>query len=455
MSKLLSKKLISTKEAAEHSGYHPDYIARMCRTGKMEGERVGRSWFTTHESLKTFSSSQESRKREIAASLTKSREIEYQAAKHRTQVVQPNLVPAAVRIPVMPADIRPAPRKLKVEEPHMRRLAVSQAVFAVAAVVALGGAHTFAASEGFERMGDALFALAEDTHTALVARVISADTAAATMVATHRVQADISFSAPVLVPVDIVETLEQGAQNMAQSLVIPAAPPRAGGAGAVPFPRTAYAPRIDIGAEALALQALYAKAIYGWVDFSPHIPELTLGAFMRAGEGIELAVATGIYNAPKAYDRGIYAFVDTQEKVRDSVLVLERSIGEKLGEGMYEGSVRFALVRRGLENEALGIFGNLAVYTQTQSVHIANAASLQVAAVGSVSGDLVSEKYVSPMATEEAINRMQGRAKQLYQGATVLTAAVTDGFETILDGEILKSLALPMERKGVIEAGIR
>ena len=46
------KKLISLKEAAKISGYHPDYLGYLIRIGKIEGEKVGRDWLTSEEALK-------------------------------------------------------------------------------------------------------------------------------------------------------------------------------------------------------------------------------------------------------------------------------------------------------------------------------------------------------------------------------------------------------------------
>ena len=41
------KNLISTKEASQLSGYNPDYLARLCRSGKISGTRVGRAWLVS------------------------------------------------------------------------------------------------------------------------------------------------------------------------------------------------------------------------------------------------------------------------------------------------------------------------------------------------------------------------------------------------------------------------
>ncbi len=72
--------LISTKEASEQSGYHSDYLSRLCREGKLEAKQVGRMWFVSRASLEGFVEEQTERKREFAESLAREREREYKSA---------------------------------------------------------------------------------------------------------------------------------------------------------------------------------------------------------------------------------------------------------------------------------------------------------------------------------------------------------------------------------------
>ena len=64
MNTLLEKKLISTKDASSLSGYNPDYLARLCRAGKIDGTRVGRAWLVSQESLEAFVKEQGAKKEE-------------------------------------------------------------------------------------------------------------------------------------------------------------------------------------------------------------------------------------------------------------------------------------------------------------------------------------------------------------------------------------------------------
>ena len=45
---------ISTKEAAEYTGYTPRYICYLLAKGLVEGRRFGRDWFTTKKALDEY-----------------------------------------------------------------------------------------------------------------------------------------------------------------------------------------------------------------------------------------------------------------------------------------------------------------------------------------------------------------------------------------------------------------
>jgi hypothetical protein len=85
-------KLLSTKEASEISGYHSDYIARLCRSGKISGKQVGKNWLVSHDSLLEFVKSQDARKKELSQQLSKEREQEYQKYMARAEGSIPRTV---------------------------------------------------------------------------------------------------------------------------------------------------------------------------------------------------------------------------------------------------------------------------------------------------------------------------------------------------------------------------
>ena len=45
---------ISSRRAAKEHGYHADYIGQLVRTGKVKGQKVGRSWYVLADSLSDY-----------------------------------------------------------------------------------------------------------------------------------------------------------------------------------------------------------------------------------------------------------------------------------------------------------------------------------------------------------------------------------------------------------------
>lgn len=48
------KKYLSSRRAAREHKYHIDYIGQLIRAGRVEGKKVGRSWYVEAESLKSY-----------------------------------------------------------------------------------------------------------------------------------------------------------------------------------------------------------------------------------------------------------------------------------------------------------------------------------------------------------------------------------------------------------------
>ena len=46
--------IISLSKASRTTGYHQDYLAFLCRTGKLHGIKIGRNWVTTESDLDDF-----------------------------------------------------------------------------------------------------------------------------------------------------------------------------------------------------------------------------------------------------------------------------------------------------------------------------------------------------------------------------------------------------------------
>ena len=45
---------LSTEEAVELSGFHPEYIRRLAKAGKIGAEKKGRDWWIDRDKLKTY-----------------------------------------------------------------------------------------------------------------------------------------------------------------------------------------------------------------------------------------------------------------------------------------------------------------------------------------------------------------------------------------------------------------
>lgn len=58
-------KYISSKRAAEITGYAKDYIGQLVRKGKLDAKRVGRSWYVSEQEVKAHAGIQEEHKQVI------------------------------------------------------------------------------------------------------------------------------------------------------------------------------------------------------------------------------------------------------------------------------------------------------------------------------------------------------------------------------------------------------
>lgn len=47
-------KILSLAQASKQTGYHQDYLGYLCRTGKLQGQKIGRNWITTDKAVKTL-----------------------------------------------------------------------------------------------------------------------------------------------------------------------------------------------------------------------------------------------------------------------------------------------------------------------------------------------------------------------------------------------------------------
>ena len=47
-------KAVSIQEAAQHTGYHPEYLRDLCRRGEIEFMKIGRVYLLKWESVKAY-----------------------------------------------------------------------------------------------------------------------------------------------------------------------------------------------------------------------------------------------------------------------------------------------------------------------------------------------------------------------------------------------------------------
>ena len=95
--------LIPTKVASEISGYHADYLARLCREKKIIGEQFGRSWLIDKNSLESFVTEQKNRNALRAEKLRNARRKEYQKESQKEYRKTKKPIPAALREKIIPA----------------------------------------------------------------------------------------------------------------------------------------------------------------------------------------------------------------------------------------------------------------------------------------------------------------------------------------------------------------
>src|SRR3989344_280670 len=84
---------ISASEAAELVGFSRDYVARLCKDGKLLAKRIGKQWYASHESLQQFAVAQEYERAKRRDELARSRREEYKSGPNGTLAQMPDVRP--------------------------------------------------------------------------------------------------------------------------------------------------------------------------------------------------------------------------------------------------------------------------------------------------------------------------------------------------------------------------
>src|SRR3989344_1347491 len=77
ISKFLRGEMISSKEAARRGGFTNDYISKLCRDGRLRGDKIGNAWYVDEGSLNKFVETQKHLNQNRNDNLSQKRKIEY------------------------------------------------------------------------------------------------------------------------------------------------------------------------------------------------------------------------------------------------------------------------------------------------------------------------------------------------------------------------------------------
>ena len=80
------KKYLSSKNAGRVSGYTSDYVSRLCRLKKIEGRKVGRTWYVEESSLENFLHNNSLQKSEQSKKLSNQRIRDYRKSIRQDEI---------------------------------------------------------------------------------------------------------------------------------------------------------------------------------------------------------------------------------------------------------------------------------------------------------------------------------------------------------------------------------
>ncbi len=150
MDSSLITELVTTKDAGKISGYSPDYLARLVRSKKIVGNKIGHTWLINRKSLLAFLEEQKKNKSVKYQKLSTVRLEEYKEY-HATRNASPAIPP--------PPHVRAYPTPVTIPlRSHLYALSVACAVIVFGVV----GAYFI---PGIYRHGDDLVAIAQEASS--------------------------------------------------------------------------------------------------------------------------------------------------------------------------------------------------------------------------------------------------------------------------------------------------
>lgn len=351
----LDSNFIPTKEASRLSGYNADYLARLCRSQRIRGVQIGRSWMVDRESLITFIEDQTERKRTLAQALSKQREIEYQEIQKRTA----------------------APVSLRSERSVTRRpsIMMSPIIALIATVSALSAGIAGAAV--IEEHASGAFAWVENQYTQIVmdAQLMRHMSAASVDLARAESVVTVATLEPIQLRVHEVQPIETPESQSDESVRAITEPSlkvvtvdlsslwfayKNIGEGVltiatnmgdvylatisnVQFFEFAVAVRDTttallhihesaghkIVAASSAGGSLYIQGIYTWSATSQQMPRIVFGNLYTLGETMASGTAHVLTTIPASYEKGIAAWVEISGDAVASTATLQIAFGSQ------------------------------------------------------------------------------------------------------------------------------
>ncbi|MES2995127.1 MAG: hypothetical protein V4681_03795, partial [Patescibacteria group bacterium] len=355
----------------------------MCRAGKIDGQQIGRAWLVSKESVLAFVREQEERKRVLAESLSKAREVEYQ--KVVSETVKDVVEPAEIEVvKEVVQSVAPVPRHVpitSVPSPYASKIAVfTRQVYALALTIVILGASSAVASSGLIasfvdtslRLATSIRGIESNSsvsspHVYAVAAPEPVDILAfgsAMLTSADVLSAPAGFSAFTLIE-ERTAFVPDPSANLAHDAVVTLLDPLA----SVEHAKRAYLAHIDGSGSSLlsigvfirdgvatlpatylsfgnsfaagvtAVQDAYEHGVYAWAEGAHDVPAFATESALALGRNISSSLATGIHTAPLAYERSVTDFSEASRTIAHQALTTELAIGTSFGSLAYDAGL--------------------------------------------------------------------------------------------------------------------